>query len=182
MHTRDEVNRFCAWVRRAISSSKSLQTLRLISSNEVSSANISFDGLIGHLTTRHFETLGVLDLGSVFIGGGALRSLCVACIHLEDLTVGVGWQTLLDFGTQGYTSAMRRLHTVSFNIRNTKRRKITIDTQKATEIMKQGPPQLRRLTVNGMQWEGTWESTKALEVIFVVRETARPRAHSDQGY
>jgi len=61
----------------------------------------------------------------------------------------------LAFSAQGYASTMRRLHTVSFHIVNTKRRKITLalDMQKATEIMVQGPPQLRRLTVNGIQWE-----------------------------
>jgi hypothetical protein len=106
MHTRDEVNRFCAWVRRAISSSKCLRTLRLISSNEISSANISFDGLISHLATKHFGTLSVLDLGSAFIGGGALKQLCVACIYLEDLTVGVGWQTLV--GNSRVISVRRR--------------------------------------------------------------------------
>jgi hypothetical protein len=59
----------------------------------------------------------------------------------------------LAFGTQGYTSTLRKLHTVSFNIRNTKRRKIAMDTQKATDIIMQGPPQLRRLAINDMQWE-----------------------------
>jgi hypothetical protein len=95
MHTRDEVNRFCAWVRRVVSYSHNLQTLRLISSGEIPSANISFDSLTNHLTARHFGTLAVLDIGSAFIGGGALRQLCITCVHLEDLTVGVGWHTLV---------------------------------------------------------------------------------------
>ena len=53
----------------------------------------------------------------------------------------------------GYASTICRLHTVSFNIKNVKRRKIGLDTQKATEIIMQGLPYLRRLTVNDVQWE-----------------------------
>ena len=59
----------------------------------------------------------------------------------------------LAFGTQGYALTMRKLHTVTFHIVNAKSRKISLDIQRATEIIKQGPPQLRRLIVNGMQWE-----------------------------
>lgn len=179
MHTRVEVNRFCAWVRRVVLSSHNLHTLHLIGSNEKPSANVSFDALINHLSARHFGTLTVLDLGSAFIGEGALKQLCVACIHLEVLIAGVGWHTLMAFSTQRYASAMQKLHTISFSIRNVKRHKIAMDTQMAAEIIIQGPPQLRRLTVDGLQWEGCWESTReSLEAKFVVRETAQPMLSS----
>lgn len=95
MHTREDVNHFCAWVRRAISSSHNLQSLRLLSSTDESSASVSFDGLINHLTTRHFGTLAVLNLGSGFIGGPALKQLCAACTRLENLSAGVAWETLV---------------------------------------------------------------------------------------
>ena len=94
-HTRDEANHFCAWVRRAISSSHCLHILRLIGDNVnlKSKPSVSFDGLINHMTARHFRTLRVLDLGTAFIGGDAFKELCATCTVLEDLTAGVGWST-----------------------------------------------------------------------------------------
>jgi hypothetical protein len=92
-HTRDEANHFCMWVRRAISSSHRLRLLRLIGDNPKSNPSVRFDGLISHITTRHFRTLRVLDLGTAFIGGDAFKRLCATCTVLEDLTAGVGWHT-----------------------------------------------------------------------------------------
>jgi hypothetical protein len=94
-HTRDEANHFVAWVRRAISSSRNLRTLRLIDDSAEPNASVSFDGLISHLTARHFKTLRVLDIGSAFIGRDALKQLCVMCTLLEDLTAGIRWSTLV---------------------------------------------------------------------------------------
>jgi hypothetical protein len=48
---------------------------------------------------------------------------------------------------------MDMLHTVSFEIRNIKRRKVRLDAEKAREIMKKGPPSLTCLGVNGVMWE-----------------------------
>jgi hypothetical protein len=48
---------------------------------------------------------------------------------------------------------MKRLHTVAFEIRNIKRRKVNMDIQRAKEVMEKGPPSLRRLCVNGVKWE-----------------------------
>ncbi|KIM89934.1 hypothetical protein PILCRDRAFT_812717 [Piloderma croceum F 1598] len=92
-HTRDEANHFCVWVRRAISSSHRLRILRLIGDHVKSNPSVSFDGLISHMTARHFRTLRVLDLGTAFIGGDAFKQLCATCTILEDLTAGVGWPT-----------------------------------------------------------------------------------------
>jgi hypothetical protein len=50
---------------------------------------------------------------------------------------------------------MPYLHTVSFNIKNVKRRKVNLNTQQATDMIMQGSPQLRRLVINGVQWEVT---------------------------
>lgn len=95
VRTRPEVNYLCAWIRHAISSSRSLQTVRLVCENQAWSMHVSYDGLIDHLAAKHFATLCFLDLGSAFIGGNALKQLCTVCVQLEDLIVGVGRDTLV---------------------------------------------------------------------------------------
>jgi hypothetical protein len=107
-HTRDEANHFCAWVRRAISSSHRLYILRLIGDDAKSNPSISFDGLINHITARHFRTLRVLDLGTAFIGRDAFKQLCATCTVLEDLTAGVGWPTAVISDHVLYLLSVRR--------------------------------------------------------------------------
>jgi hypothetical protein len=48
---------------------------------------------------------------------------------------------------------MKKLHTLSFEIRNVKQSKVNVDTQQAEQVMEKGPSCLRRLSVNGLQWE-----------------------------
>lgn len=95
MDTRDEVNHFCSWIRRSVSSSRKLQSLRLICENEWSRANVTFDGLATHLVARHWATIRFLDLRSVFIRGSAFTQLCRSCIQLEEFSVAVHWDTLV---------------------------------------------------------------------------------------
>jgi len=50
-------------------------------------------------------------------------------------------------------SNMKKLHTLSFEIRNVKQSKVNVDTQQAEQVMEKGPSCLRRLSVNGLKWE-----------------------------
>jgi len=167
MERRDDVNRLCVWVRRVISSALALESLRLICNGEQgpphTGASVSFDSLTDHLEKKHHSTLRFLYLTSSFVCVGALRGLCGSCVHLEELELAVGENALRRFA--GFASNMRKLHTVSFDVRNVRQREFP----EADEILRKGPPGLRRLSVNGMQWEGSWESERVSEVKFEIR-------------
>jgi hypothetical protein len=46
---------------------------------------------------------------------------------------------------------MAKLHTVAFE--SLRRGNVHVDTKMVTDVMAQGPPSLRRLSVNGTMWE-----------------------------
>ena len=56
---------------------------------ETEGPSVSFDGLLGHLTARHADTLCVLRLDDAFVGYAALMELCTQCEGLEEIAVAV---------------------------------------------------------------------------------------------
>ena len=52
----------------------------------------------------------------------------------------------------GFTSKMAKLHTVAFE--SLKQGKLYVDAKMVTDVMAKGPPSLRRISVNGIMWEG----------------------------
>lgn len=48
---------------------------------------------------------------------------------------------------------MYTLHSAHFEIRNVKRNKVRADKEKITETIRDGPPSLIQLGVNGVKWE-----------------------------
>ncbi|KAF4588623.1 hypothetical protein EYR40_010176 [Pleurotus pulmonarius] len=111
LDTRQDVDRFCVWIRRIISFSK-LESLHLIddTSPSVCGASVSFDGLGEHISKRHGPTIKYLNLGSAFLGLPSLRHLCQCCPKLELLRIAVSLDTLSKFGT--VSQGLTHLHTV----------------------------------------------------------------------
>ncbi|TFK37578.1 hypothetical protein BDQ12DRAFT_736111 [Crucibulum laeve] len=175
-----EVNAICKWIRRAITWSP-IEELRVIQDEDdddlfrVTGAHPSWESLIDHLTSRHTQTLRVLDLRLAFIKAETLKSLLAKCTALEELYLCAGKDSLGIFSD--YSAGLTELYSVSFEIRNTKRRSYrNLGSNAAADIMRSGPRSLRRLAVNGVEWEGTWILTETSDIQFLVQEIKRPKA------
>jgi len=88
--TKREVDDFGKWVRRAITGSPNLRTLRLLTDTvDIAFCNRSYDGLIDHLVKKHSTTLKILDMRSSLVGVDKLKALLSSCLSLEELSVKV---------------------------------------------------------------------------------------------
>lgn len=96
INTRPEATHLCKWIRRVTSSSP-IESLTLVCDNilEMWGANVSYDGLIHHIAIRHAKTLRTLSMEHAFVGMDAVRRLCANCVHIEELVIGVGLDTLV---------------------------------------------------------------------------------------
>jgi len=168
MQSGEDVNRLCTWIKHVISSTLTLQSLRLISDDlpDYCMPGISYDSLVDDLGNDHGDTLRFLHIKSSFIGIHALRDLCERCGNLEELEVSVGENALARF--TDFTMNMRNLHTVSFNVHFAKRTQT--EPSEGIKILEKGPPSLRRLAINRVWWEGSWQSERDLGVRFVVNK------------
>ncbi|OBZ74886.1 hypothetical protein A0H81_05149 [Grifola frondosa] len=162
----------CKWVRRLVSSSP-LEELRLVCEDSSRGASVSFDAVLSHLTQKHAETLRVLDMTKAFAGQSALRVLFARCMRLEEVGIAVSENVLRVFPT--LTCSLHELHTVTIETRNIKRRRVDMTTERAREFIENGPDKLRRLTLNGVVWEGQWLMAEQGDVRFVVQQSTPPK-------
>lgn len=162
---REEVNRLCQWIKCIIATSP-IETLRLICGNRaglVYVPNVSFDGLVSHIVTRHATTIRILDLRNAFVGIKAFKDVLSACRDcIEELYIYITSASLSVFLNLAPT--MTKLHTVVFRIFKDRRQKYSIDPQSVNQLFKRGPPLLRSLTVNESTWEASWISISPSEV------------------
>ncbi|KAF8904781.1 hypothetical protein CPB84DRAFT_1677109 [Gymnopilus junonius] len=147
LRTRKEVNEFDKWVRRAITGSTDLHTLRLRCEDDYS--HLSHDALIVHLVEKHSKTLKVLEL--TFVSIDKLTSLCAFFQGLEELSLQAGMNSIPTF-IQFLPDYLPHLHTASFEIRNVPAAYRAPDAL-IINTMRKGAPSLRRLTVDGDLWE-----------------------------
>lgn len=88
---------------RKIISSSPIEDLRVACDRDDdganNGANISFDGIIDHLSNKHAKTLRFLDLRSSFVGVTGLKALFSSCSHLEQFHVAAGKDALVSFTT-----------------------------------------------------------------------------------
>jgi hypothetical protein len=114
--------------------------------------NVSFDGLVSHIVTRHATTIRILDLRNAFVGIKAFKDVLSACRDcIEELYIYITSASLSVFLNLAPT--MTKLHTVVFRIFKDRRQKYSIDPQSVNQLFKRGPPLLRSLTVNESTWE-----------------------------
>ncbi|RDB17499.1 hypothetical protein Hypma_000999 [Hypsizygus marmoreus] len=151
IESRFEAINLCKWIRKVISSSP-IEHIRLICDDFYKfPANVSFDSIVDHIVKKHSRTLLILDLGSAYIGVDSFRQLLSSCFKLEEMHVAVRKNALDIF--EELSPRMEQLHTVSFDIRNCKRKKCRVEFERAAKMITQGPPSLRRLMINGDKWE-----------------------------
>lgn len=97
-----EVLALCKWMRKVISSAP-IEDLRVVCDRDRdddganNGANISFDSIINHLSSKHAKTLRFLDLRSSFIGVTGLEAFFSSCSHLEQFHVAAGKDALVSF-------------------------------------------------------------------------------------
>ncbi|KAJ3521103.1 hypothetical protein NMY22_g12451 [Coprinellus aureogranulatus] len=184
-----EVSRFCVWIRRTVAASP-LQSLHIIAEGDEISSDVgdmdgflygtsddarssssaypAFDSLVEHLTRKHANTLKHLHMRSAFVSLLALQNLLERCLILESLVVSAG-ATALDVFSK-LVPVATSLHTASFEIKNIKPKHLKLDEDGVAAIMHHGATRLRRLSVNGRRWEGSWSASGSLNPGFVVEE------------
>ncbi|KAI0742435.1 hypothetical protein C8Q80DRAFT_1188375 [Daedaleopsis nitida] len=150
--TRIDAAHMYKWVRRVISHAP-LECLRLIPEFVTQGgAAVTFDPLLEHLAARHAQNLRVLDMKECFVGRTALIMLCKTCTNLEELNVAVSLETMRAFAE--YSKDIRRLHTVELQVRNLKRTVLDqLDILEVAETMIQSTSSIRRVRINGTQFE-----------------------------
>ncbi|KAI0776615.1 hypothetical protein BD413DRAFT_602174 [Trametes elegans] len=146
--TTRETNYLCTWVRRAITNA-SLEVLRLVCDNDVFGPAVSFGPLAEHLVYKHTERLRVLDMRDCFLGIEVLKELCRTCTNLEDLSLSISREALLDLPS--FLGTLERLHTATFHIRHCKG---PVDvSQDFAELLITSARRLRRLTIDKRRFE-----------------------------
>ncbi|KAJ3565671.1 hypothetical protein NP233_g7486 [Leucocoprinus birnbaumii] len=178
MQTRKEVQSLCIFIRRAISGSP-IRTLRLVQDPlfadsadgdeedekpNNSGANISFRSLVDHLCSSHHSMLRVLDMRNAYIDVRSLKKLFSCCLSLEEVWLCAGNQSLRTL--KKYGGELRRLRIAGFNFKNIRlSRRDVVDMELVTALLKNGPPVLKVLCINGQIYEVAHISSHTLHRI-----------------
>ncbi|KAF7345064.1 hypothetical protein MVEN_01669700 [Mycena venus] len=163
------VDKLCAWVLRAISSSP-IEQIRFCCDEfpTDSQAPRGFDALIDHLSRSNSETLRVLDLNGWLISASSVSLLFGTCVGLEEFVTALDAEGFLKF--KGILPTMKRLHTAVVQVCHDDDAPFSVSAEDAAQIL-QSSDSLRRLAVNHWRIEGSWVSQED-GVRFMVRHSS----------
>ncbi|KAJ7206035.1 hypothetical protein GGX14DRAFT_367657 [Mycena pura] len=143
----DNIERLCAWVRRAIYGAP-IERLQLCCDefDESAFAPRCFDALVNDFVSANAVTLHMLDLGGWLISASVVSSLFDACAALAEFSAAIDKPGYLEFARRA--PAMTRLHTAVLRIYDVG---ISVSIEDATQLMRSSA--LRRLTINDLKAE-----------------------------